>query len=259
MIIGAQLYTVRESCRTTEDLAETLKKVADIGYTTVQLSGICPYDPHWMAEQLKETGLTADITHFDYNRYINETDEMIDFHDIINCKYMGTGGFGCLFSDANTAEEKVKKTMLALVPAAKKMNERGHKFMYHNHNGEFAHFSDGRTILENICDFLAPDEMGITLDTYWVQAGGADPAEWLRRLKGRVDCVHFKDMSYAIGEDNGIKMAPIGEGNMNYNEIIKACDDAEVKFAYIEQDNCNGEDPFDCLKRSYDYFKALGF
>ena len=67
MIIGAQLYTVRESCRTTEDLAETLKKVADIGYTTVQLSGICPYDPHWMAEQLKETGLTADITHFDYN------------------------------------------------------------------------------------------------------------------------------------------------------------------------------------------------
>lgn len=259
MIIGAQLFTVRDFCKTTEDLEETLKKVADIGFTTVQLSGVCPYEPHWMAEKLKENGLTADITHFDYNRYINETDEMIDFHDIINCKYMGTGGFGALLLDAETAEEKVTKTMLAITPAAKRMKERGHKFMYHNHNFEFARFSDGRTVLEHLCDCLPADEMGVTLDTYWAQAGGADPAECLRRLKGRVDCVHFKDMSYAIGENRGIRMAPIGDGNMNYPEIIKACDDANVQFAYIEQDDCYDKNPFDCLKRSLDYFRAQGF
>ena len=44
MIIGAQLYTVRDFCKTTDALAETLKKVADIGYTEVQLSGVCDYD-----------------------------------------------------------------------------------------------------------------------------------------------------------------------------------------------------------------------
>ena len=27
----------------------------------------------------------------------------------------------------------------------------------------------------------------------------------------------------------------------------------------VEQDNCNGEDPFDCLKRSYQNLKAHGF
>ena len=38
MKIGAQLYTLRDSCKDLESFAETLKKVADIGYTTVQVS-----------------------------------------------------------------------------------------------------------------------------------------------------------------------------------------------------------------------------
>ena len=37
MKIGAQLYTVRDFCKTLDGFSETLKKVADIGYTTVQV------------------------------------------------------------------------------------------------------------------------------------------------------------------------------------------------------------------------------
>ena len=55
MEIGAQLYTVRDFCKTPEDFAETLKKVADIGYRTVQVSGTCAYEPEWLAEQLGTT------------------------------------------------------------------------------------------------------------------------------------------------------------------------------------------------------------
>ena len=54
MISGAQLYTLRNFCKTKEELAETLTRVADIGYTSVQLSGVCAYEPEWMAEQLKQ-------------------------------------------------------------------------------------------------------------------------------------------------------------------------------------------------------------
>ena len=63
MQIGAQFYTIRDFCKTTEDLALSLKKIADIGYTTVQLSGTCAYDPNWMAQQLKQNGLKCVITH----------------------------------------------------------------------------------------------------------------------------------------------------------------------------------------------------
>ena len=39
MQIGAQFFTVRNQCQTLDDFALTLKKVADIGYKTVQISG----------------------------------------------------------------------------------------------------------------------------------------------------------------------------------------------------------------------------
>ena len=42
MTLGAQLYTTHALCETTEGLAETLARVADIGYKTVQVSGDCP-------------------------------------------------------------------------------------------------------------------------------------------------------------------------------------------------------------------------
>jgi sugar phosphate isomerase/epimerase len=63
MKIGAQLYTLRDFCKTTEDLALTLKKVADIGYTTVQLSATCEFDAQWMKEQLAANGLKCVVTH----------------------------------------------------------------------------------------------------------------------------------------------------------------------------------------------------
>ena len=128
--------------------------------------------------------------------------------------------------------------------------------MYHNHHMEFARF-DGKTFLDLLCETFTPEECGVTLDTSWVQAGGGDPAYWLRRLSGRVDCVHFKDMVFSP-EDKAVRMAAIGDGNMNYPEILRACEDAGVQYAFVEQDNCYGVDPFLCLKRSYDWLHAQG-
>ena len=257
MKIGAQFYTIRDFCTTTKDLDESLKKVADIGYEDIQLSGVCSYEPEWMAEKLKAYGLKAQITHFGPERYINETEYMIRLHDIIGARYMGIGGFSGLLGTEFTPELLDAK-MKAVGPAIKAINKAGHKFMYHNHNKEFCRMADGRTVLEHICDYSPADLMGITLDTYWVVAGGADPCQWLRALKGRVNCIHLKDMNFDMKEDH-IIMAPIGEGNMNYEGIIEACRDADVEYAFIEQDNCNGEDPFDCLRRSLKYFRDRGF
>lgn len=57
MIVGAQLYTVRDFCKTPEDLAETLKKIADIGYTSVQLSGTCAVKAEWLKKELDKNAL----------------------------------------------------------------------------------------------------------------------------------------------------------------------------------------------------------
>ena len=64
MKIGAQLYTVHEHTKTLPDLAEAFKKVADIGYRYVQVSGTCDYEPAWLKEQLEKNGfrLVARLT-----------------------------------------------------------------------------------------------------------------------------------------------------------------------------------------------------
>ena len=40
MILGAQLYTVRDFMKNEEDFARTMDKIAAIGYKYVQVSGI---------------------------------------------------------------------------------------------------------------------------------------------------------------------------------------------------------------------------
>lgn len=251
MIIGAQMFTVRELCRDLKGLDETLKQIADIGYTSVQLSGICAYSPDWMKERLDEYGLTADITHFDYNRIVKDTEETIKFHDTMNCKYIGIGS-----NPKGITPEGLLAMKDDLKDALPKIIESGHKFMYHNHHFELARF-DGKTFLDLLTETFTPEECGVTLDTYWIQAGGGDPAQWLATLKGRTNCVHFKDMVFSP-EDKNVRMACIGEGNMNYDAIIKVCIDTGVEYGYVEQDNCYGENPVECLRRSYEYFKSIG-
>ena len=251
MKIGAQLYTVRAFCKDLEGLDESLKKVADIGYRSVQLSGVCPYEADWMAERLKAYGLTCDLTHYDYNKLLTKTEETIRFHETMGCRYIGLG-----YSSRLQSQEEFVRFTEELRPVLSRLGDAGYKFMYHNHNHEFAK-REGKTLLEHLCDAFSKEELGITLDCYWAQAGGADPAEWIKKLSGRVDCVHYKDMIYSL-EEKAPRMAVVGEGNMNYPAIIRASYDTGVKYAFVEQDDCYGEDPFDCLKRSYDYLKAEG-
>jgi sugar phosphate isomerase/epimerase len=256
MKLGAQLYTLREFCKTTEGLDETLRRVADMGYTSVQLSGVCEYDAGWMKEKLDAYGLTADITHYDYKKVAFDTEKTIAFHDKMNCRYIGIGGIPD-FKKNGCRSEDFDKFVMEIAPALRKIAASGnHKFMYHNHNMEFAK-AGGKTYLEKLCDIFPAEFCGITLDTYWAQAGGADPAQWLRKLKGRVMCVHYKDMVYNAA-DGAVRMAPIGYGNMNYEGIVEASLESGVEFAYVELDHCYGDDPFYCLKISYEYLKTLG-
>lgn len=256
MKIGAQLYTVRNYCKTTEELEDTLRRVAEIGYSTVQLSGVCDYDPVWMSGVLRKYRLHADITHFNYNRVAHDTAATIAFHNKMKCRFIGIGSIPD-FKKNGCRREDLDAFIVDIAPAVHEIAASGnHKFMYHNHNMEFVRH-DGKTYLDILCEAFPADRFGITLDTYWVQAGGGDPAWWIRRLKGRVDCVHFKDMVYS-GEDRAVRMAPVGYGNMNYPEIVRACRSAGVKYAYVEQDHCYDDDPFECLKLSYDYLRSLG-
>lgn len=249
MKLGAQFFTLRDFCRDLNGLEESMKKVADIGYTSIQLSGVCEYTGEWAAEKAKELGITVDITHYAYGKIINDVENTIKHHDAMNCKCIGIGANP--YNKDEAGYKRMADEIATVIPA---ITASGHKLMYHNHHWEFAKFN-GKTVLEALCDRFTPQELGITLDTYWVQAGGADPAAWIKKLHGRIERIHFKDM-VMNNSDNAVRIAPIGEGNMNYDSIIQACLDENIEIGYVELDNCYGEDPFECMKRSYNFLNS---
>lgn len=249
MEIGAQFFTLRDFCKDTDSFAESLKKVADIGYKTVQVSGTCEYEPEWLKEELKKNGLKCVLTHTPADKLKNDPAKVATDHDVFGCKYVGLGWFGF---DEEKDGQHYDDFIRIYKPVAKQLKENGKYFMYHNHDQEFKKYN-GKLIIESLAEDFSPDEMGFTLDTFWVQAGGGDPAQWLERLSGRVPCIHLKDYSF------GRKMSVIGEGNINFDRVFEKAESAGTKYMLVEQDDCNGEDPFDCLKRSYEYLKSRGF
>ena len=248
--IGAQFFTVRHSCETLESFSESLKKVADIGYPTVQISGTVAFEPEWLRDELKKNGLRCVITHTKRDALKADPAKVARDHEIFACPYVGLGHYRFEGENPHTTEE-FRDTFL---PVARTIRENGKYFMYHNHAGEFRR-ENGRVILEKLAELMPAELMGFTLDTYWIQVGGGDPAEWIEKFRGRVPVIHLKDYDW----DDRAKMAVVGEGNINFDRVFQAAESAGVQYMMVEQDDCNGEDPFACLKRSYEYLKSVGF
>ena len=252
--IGAQLFTLRTFMQNECDIRRSLKKVAEIGYKTVQISAIGPIDPHVLRDICDENGLKIVLTHNPEARILGDTDALIKEHDILGCDYIGIGSMPERYR--SNAPEWVDYFAKDFETAAKKIRDAGKLLMYHNHDFEFETMPDGRMFIDVLMDGLSSDLMGFTLDTFWLQAAGCDVIDWLDRLKDRIPCVHLKDMTVAGRER---RMAPVGEGNMNFKGIMKKLDEiGTTKYALVEQDTCY-ESPFVCMKKSYDNLVKLGY
>ena len=249
MKLGAQLFTVREFCKDLDGFADSLKRLADIGYSTVQINGSCVFEAEWLKEQFDNIGIECIMPTVPGLNVAVDTEKVIENHKIIGSKYVSAGHVNTRKVGAQGFVDQYRETI-------KKVREAGLMLLRHNHDHEFLREANGKISQQNLADLIAPEDMGFVLDLYWVQAGGGDPIWWLNNLKGRTPVVHFKDMTYGLVNDEyGRKIAAIGEGNMNYEGIIEACYNNGVEYTVVELDHCYGEDPFECLKRSYNYLK----
>ena len=159
MEIGAQLFTLRNFCTNLSDFSETLKKVADIGYKTVQVSGVCPYEPEWLAAELKKNDLRCVLTHTNVAADPLQTAKN---HDVFDCQYAGLG-----YYDFDGTWENYNNFLQQFTPVAQILRDNGKYFMYHNHNKEFQKL-DGKHIFGRLAEDMPADLMGFTVDTFWV-------------------------------------------------------------------------------------------
>ena len=61
--VAAQLYTVRDFCKTAADLASSLRRIRAIGYQAVQVSGIGDIPPAEVRKIADDSGVTICATH----------------------------------------------------------------------------------------------------------------------------------------------------------------------------------------------------
>jgi len=248
--LAAQGYTLRKFTQTPSDIARTLAKVRAIGYEAIQISAFGPCDPAELAKMLRDNGLTVAATHTPWGRFVEEIDKVIEEHRLWGCKHPAIGGMPQEYRNA----EGIVKFAGMMTDVGRKLAEAGMDLSYHNHNFEFQK-AGGKTWLELLLENSDPKYVMAEIDTYWVQAGGGDPAWWIRKCAGRVPVLHLKDM--VMGPD-GVRMAEIGEGNLNWPAILAAAEEAGVEWYCIEQDECYERDPFDSLKISLDNLHAMG-
>jgi len=254
MRVGVQLYTLRDFCKTMPDIVQTLKKVRAIGYTAVQVSGVGPVDPMDLAKALQDEGLVVAGTHVGWDRFMKETDAVIATHKAWGTKH---AAIGMLPMDYYTPDG-LKRFLDELAVVAPKLLAEGLDFSYHNHHVEFVKVA-GKTMLDWLYENSDPAQLKAEIDTYWVQAGGGTPQEWVAKLPNRQPMLHLKDYTMAATAGQWLpRFAPVGEGNLNWTAILQAARTANVEWVLVEQDDCYGIDPFDALATSYRNLRALG-
>ena len=135
MQIGVQFFTLRDHCRTLDEFALSLRRVADMGYKTVQISATCAFEPQWLKEQLAANGLECVLTHTRALRILSETEQVCQEHSIFGCNYIGLGSYPF---DPEKDGQDYDRFIRDFLPAARIMTEHGKYFMYHNHDREFS-------------------------------------------------------------------------------------------------------------------------
>lgn len=277
--IGVQAMMLKEKF---EELGpyETLKKVSELGYNSVEISQI-PMTDENVAEikrardefNLEVASLSANVKPAAGNDDLETNfDKIVD-----NCKTLNVDlvRIGMLPFESMKNLDTVLDFCREANDYAIKLKEHGIKLYYHNHHVEFKKY-DGKFLLDIIAE-ECPD-LGFEIDLHWVQRAGASPIDTLKRFAGKVDLIHLKD--YRVGDipdeaftsleegdvgtfynafTNIIEFAELGQGSMDYKPIIEQALESGVRYMLVEQDMLYGRDPFDCLADSRDHLIELGY
>ena len=250
MKLGAQLYTVREFMKTQDAFADTVRKIAAIGYKYVQVSGAADAPAYLVKKMKDETGIEVIITHSPADRILYDTDKLIEEHISYGAKAIGIGSIGNYSHD----REGYLRFCADYENAAKKIKDAGLVFCYHNHRFEFEKY-DGKTGIEIILENSDPSALKLTFDTYWAVAGGVDPCKFIADHGDRIFCTHLKDMT--VKEDKQT-MIEVGDGNMNFPAILDTCRKNGIEYHFVEQDIVT-MNAFDSMKRSFDNLTEMYF
>ncbi len=241
-MIAIQLYTVRDALRDPSGVGGVLGRLREAGYGAVEVAGLDAVARERFGAELKRAGMVACAAHVSLERLTGDLVAVA-----AECNEWGCGHVVVpSLPDEYRSQAGYRRFAAEAVEMAAGLRRFGLKLAYHNHSHELERYGD-RTALEELFDAASPETLQAELDTYWLQHGGANPAAWIRRLTGRVPLVHLKDMAVVGGQ---VVQVEVGEGNLDWTDILGACREAGTEWLVVEQDESR-RDPMDSVAISY--------
>ena len=227
MEFGLNLYSVRTLLKDGDGIIALFKRLKAMGYSYVQFSGAA-MDAAVLERAVKESGMPIKLTHASPERILNDTDNLVKEHLEFGCRDVG---LGCMPQKYRGSAEGYRQFARDYIPAAKKIEDMGLKFHYHNHAFEFIKYGG-----LNAFDYLLENARGFNfiLDTYWLQAGGVSITEYAEKAAGRSEFVHLKDY---VAVENGCRIGHLGEGNINFPAVVGKMKECGTEYFLVEQDD----------------------
>lgn len=266
--IAVQVYSVRDFAE--RDFRRTLEEIKKMGYEGIEFAGFYANNPEDVKKWCEELELTPISAHVPYYEILSNPQGVLSTYANIGCKYVaipyltpecrpGTDGFADVIKNAESFGRAAKALGMTL--------------LYHNHDFEFEKIGD-EYALDMLYRTVPADLLQTELDTCWVNVGGEDPANYIRKYSGRSPVVHLKDfvggkaenMYELIGIESEKKAAeavqfefrPVGYGRQNFPEIIKASKEAGAEWVVVEQDVPSmGLTSMESIRKSIEYLKTL--
>lgn len=236
---GLQLYSVRDI--TKEDLAGSLKKVAELGYKYVEFAGFFGHSAEDVRKMLDDNGLTVVGTHSSFED-LRPTKilETIAYH-----KKIGNPNYIIPGADLSTLA-KIEDFVSVMNYAQPILKAEGINLAFHNHSREFEVKPWGSTIHTEL---EKRTNIDFEIDTFWAFNAGIDPVATLERLKGRIKCIHLKDGFM------GGKGVSLGLGEAPVAAVIKKA--RELGFIMVVESEGLEPDGISEVGRCIDYLKSL--
>jgi sugar phosphate isomerase/epimerase len=234
---GLQLYSLRgEFAR---NVPATLEKVRGYGIQHVELAGTYHLSPEKFKELLEANGLNPVSAHFSFDRLRDDIENVAREARTLGVKFVGVAWIP---HSGEFDEKQCREAIAVFNRAGEALSRDGLKVFYHPHGYEFRPHGNG-TLLDLMMEETNPKFVSFQMDVYWVVHPGHDPVKLLEKYGSRWELMHVKDMKKGVktGETTGRSdvnnNVVLGTGQMDWPAILKAAEQAGVKYYFIEDES----------------------
>jgi sugar phosphate isomerase/epimerase len=237
--VGVQLYSLRDQFA--KDVPGTLEMVKSFGIRNVELAGTYGRPPEAFRSELDARGLHAVSAHFPFDHLRTNIDGVVREAKALGVEYVG--GSWIPHDDKAPFDEKTCRAAIAVFNRVGEiLAKQGLKFFYHTHGYEFQPYRQG-TLFDLIMAETNPRFVNFQMDVFWIVHAGQDPVKLLQKYSARWQSMHVKGMKdgtptgLLTGHSPVTNNVPLGTGKIDYPPILRAAQNAGVKWYFIEDES----------------------